>query len=68
VWDIIYWSTQLLTWIILPFLQSYVTAAQFTIRGKVLAMLKENAIVYGTMVFLVGVLLIYVIAKGELNG
>jgi hypothetical protein len=60
--------TGILFRIILPFLQSYVTAAQFTIRGKVLAMLKENAIVYGTMVFLVGVLLIYVIAKGELNG
>ena len=54
--------------VILPFLQSYVTAARFTIRGKVLAMLKENAIVYGTMAFLVGALLIYVIAKGELSG
>ena len=53
--------------IILPFLQSYVTAAHFTIQRKILAMLKENAIVYGSLGLIFGILLIYVVIKGGLN-
>ncbi|XP_065834367.1 G-protein coupled receptor-associated protein LMBRD2-like [Oscarella lobularis] len=67
IWNVVYWSTQLLTWIILPFLQSYVTAAHFTIQRKILAMLKENAIVYGSLGLIFGILLIYVVIKGGLN-
>ena len=53
--------------IILPFIQSYVMAAQFTIRGKLFQMLKENAIWYGSFLVIFGILFIYIIAKGLLE-
>ena len=53
--------------LVLPFLQSYVTAAQFTIRGKLYQMVKENAIWYGSFGIIFGVLFIYVAATGSLD-
>jgi hypothetical protein len=33
-WRIVYWISQLLTWIVLPLMQSYSTAGDFTFTGK----------------------------------
>ena len=52
---------------ILPVLSSYVAAGEFTISGKVKAALIENAVIYGTLGILFGVLLIYVVASKHLD-
>ena len=67
-WNIVFWSSQLLTWIILPLLSSYVAAGEFTIGGKLKKALIENAVIYGTLGILFGILLIYVVASKHLDG
>lgn len=63
LWRIIYWSSQFLTWIILPLMQSYLKAGDFNVRGKLRSALIDNAIYYGTYLFICGVLLIYIALK-----
>uniref|UniRef100_A0A1A9Z8D5 LMBR1 domain-containing protein 2 homolog n=1 Tax=Glossina pallidipes TaxID=7398 RepID=A0A1A9Z8D5_GLOPL len=64
LWRIIYWSSQFLTWLIMPLMQSYLKAGDFTIKGKLKSALIENAIYYGSYLFICGILLIYIAAKG----
>lgn len=51
-------------------MQSYSYAGDFTVRGKIKTALYENAIWYGSYIVIFLVLLIYVIARPdlELNG
>lgn len=65
LWRIIYWSSQFLTWLIMPLMQSYLKAGDFTVKGKLKSALIENAIYYGSYLFICGVLLIYIAVKGE---
>ncbi|XP_058117788.1 LMBR1 domain-containing protein 2 homolog [Anopheles ziemanni] len=63
LWRIIYWSSQFLTWLIMPLMQSYLKAGDFTIKGKLKSALVDNAIYYGTYLFICGILLIYLALK-----
>ncbi len=67
VWRIIYWSSQALTWLILPFMQSFSNSGEFTFKGKIKRALINNAIYYGTYLALFGVFLIYVAVKHSIN-
>ncbi|XP_048451224.1 G-protein coupled receptor-associated protein LMBRD2B isoform X2 [Rhincodon typus] len=59
-WRVVYWTSQFLTWILLPFMQSYARSGDFSITGKIKTALFENAIYYGTYLLIFGALLIYV--------
>ncbi|PNH04704.1 LMBR1 domain-containing protein 2 [Tetrabaena socialis] len=63
-------STQVLTWLLLPFFQYYSDAGDFTVKGKCLTSLKENAILYGSVaaVGLVGVAALLISKKMTLEG
>jgi LMBR1-like membrane protein len=37
LWDISYWSTQLLTWLLIPIYMGYADAGEFTWKGRMLA-------------------------------
>jgi len=63
LWRFIYWSTQLLTWIALPLMQSYTNAGDFSAIGKLRSAVIQNAIYYGTYLLVFCVLLIYVTSK-----
>lgn len=63
LWRIIYWSSQFLTWLILPMMQSYLKAGDFTVQGKLKSALIDNAIYYGSYLMICGVLLIYIALK-----
>lgn len=63
LWRIIYWTSQFLTWLIMPLIQSYLKAGDFTIKGKLKAALIDNAIYYGSYLFICGILLIYLALK-----
>ena len=67
LWRCIYWSSQLLSWILLPIMQSYVYAGDFTMWGKMKCALYENLLWYGSYLVIFGALLIYVALKPELN-
>lgn len=63
LWRIIYWSSQFLTWLIMPLMQSYLKAGDFTIKSKLKSALIDNVIYYGSYLFICGVLLIYIALK-----
>eukprot|EP01125_Pyxidicula_operculata_P009229 TRINITY_DN3051_c0_g1_i2.p1 TRINITY_DN3051_c0_g1~~TRINITY_DN3051_c0_g1_i2.p1 ORF type:complete len:592 (+),score=104.90 TRINITY_DN3051_c0_g1_i2:15-1790(+) len=47
IWNIIYWTTYVCTWVVYPILQSYVMSGEFTMRGKLKEAIKQNLIFYG---------------------
>ncbi|KAF2905093.1 hypothetical protein ILUMI_01077 [Ignelater luminosus] len=63
LWRTVYWSSQCLTWLIMPMMQSYIKAGDFTIKGKLKSAVIDNAIYYGSYLFICGVLLIYLALK-----
>lgn len=67
LWRIVYWSCQFLTWLVLPLMQSYAKAGEFSIRGKLKSALVDNAIYYGSYLFICGILLIYIAFKPGLE-
>ena len=48
-------------------MQSYATAGDFTVAGKIKSSLIENAIYYGTYLLIFGVCLIYVAIRPDLH-
>jgi hypothetical protein len=68
LWRIIYWTSQALTWLILPFMQSFSHTGEFNFSGKVKYALISNAIYYGTYLAIFSVLLIYVAIKINIDG
>ncbi|XP_042565320.1 G-protein coupled receptor-associated protein LMBRD2B isoform X2 [Clupea harengus] len=64
-WRVVYWTSQCLTWLLLPFMQSYARSGGFSITAKVKTALIENAIYYGTYLLIFGSLLIYVAVHPE---
>ncbi|CAH1405013.1 unnamed protein product [Nezara viridula] len=67
LWRVVYWSSQVLTWLLLPLMQSYAKAGEFTVKGKLKSALVDNAIYYGSYLFICGVLLIYIAVKPGLH-
>ncbi|KAH9508112.1 LMBR1 domain-containing protein 2 [Bulinus truncatus] len=68
LWRIIYWTSQVLTWLIMPMMQSYAKTGDFTVLGKIKSALIENAIFYGTYLLIFGICLIYVAAHVTIDG
>lgn len=79
MWRVVYWTAQALCWfvrafeeslrvkecrIILPIMQSYYTAGDFTVCGKIKTALFENALIYASYLLIFGLLLMYAAAKG----
>lgn len=58
-WRVVYWTSQCLTWLLLPFMQSYARSGAFSRVGKIKTALIENAIYYGTYLLIFISLLIY---------
>ncbi|XP_044742376.1 LMBR1 domain-containing protein 2 homolog isoform X2 [Chrysoperla carnea] len=63
LWRVVYWTSLFLTWLVMPMMQSYSKAGEFTVRGKLKSALIDNAIYYGSYLFICGVLLIYIALK-----
>ncbi|XP_019722680.1 LMBR1 domain-containing protein 2-B-like isoform X7 [Hippocampus comes] len=61
-WRVVYWTSQFLTWLLLPFMQSYARSGAFSLVGKVKAAIVENAIYYGSYLLIFIFLVIYVVA------
>ncbi|CAF0997675.1 unnamed protein product [Rotaria sordida] len=67
LWRIVYWTSQILTWLILPLMQSFCETGEFSIKGKIKYAIKANLIYYGTLLFIFIILIIYVATKVPLN-
>ncbi|XP_034398147.1 G-protein coupled receptor-associated protein LMBRD2B-like isoform X2 [Cyclopterus lumpus] len=64
-WRVVYWTSQFLTWLLLPFMQSYARSGAFSRVGKIKTALIENAIYYGTYLLIFISLLVYVAAHPQ---
>lgn len=51
----------------MPLMQSYTQAGDFTIRGKLKSALVDNAIYYGSYLFIAAILLIYLVVKPHME-
>ncbi|XP_043199835.1 LMBR1 domain-containing protein 2 homolog [Amphibalanus amphitrite] len=60
LWRVVYWTSQALTWLIMPMTQSYTQAGDFTVKGKLRTALVDNAIYYGSYLIIAIILLIYI--------
>ena len=49
LWAIPYWSTQILSYIIIPLHQTYADAGDFTVWARLKTSMKENALLYGIL-------------------
>lgn len=67
LWRFIYWTSQILTWLILPIMQSYSMAGDFTTVDKLKSAVRANLIYYSSFGAIFIVLLIYVIFKSGLD-
>ncbi|XP_053602977.1 LMBR1 domain-containing protein 2 homolog isoform X2 [Plodia interpunctella] len=67
LWRVVYWTSQCLTWLIMPMMQSYSKAGDFTVKGKLKSALVDNAIYYGSYLFICGILLIYIALKPDVH-
>ncbi|XP_052274566.1 G-protein coupled receptor-associated protein LMBRD2-like isoform X2 [Dreissena polymorpha] len=67
LWKIVYWTSQFLTWLLLPMMQSYSRAGDFTVMGKLRTAVVQNLIYYGTYLLIFGICLIYVAARPDLH-
>ena len=67
LWSVVYWTLQLLTWIVLPLMQSYSMAGDFTLLGRLKSAFVGNAIYYGTFGGLFLIIMIYVAIRSSLD-
>lgn len=67
LWRFIYWTSQLLTWLLLPIMQSYSMAGDFTTIDKLKAAVKANLIYYSSIGAIFTILLIYVMFKNGID-
>jgi len=67
LWRVVYWSSQFLTWLILPIMQSFTQAGEFTFSGKLKSALWDNMIYYTSYVLIAIILFIYIAMKPDLH-
>lgn len=67
MWRIVYWTSQFLTWLLLPFMQSYIWSGHFTALGKIKHALIKNVVYYGSYLLIFFALLIYVAANPSIK-
>uniref|UniRef100_A0A1I7VB87 LMBR1 domain-containing protein 2 n=1 Tax=Loa loa TaxID=7209 RepID=A0A1I7VB87_LOALO len=64
LWRVVYWTAQFLTWIVLPLMQSYSDAGDFSSLGKLRSAIYSNAVYYGIYLAVFFMLMIYAAVKG----
>ncbi|XP_067087961.1 G-protein coupled receptor-associated protein LMBRD2B-like [Osmerus mordax] len=64
-WRVVYWTSQCLTWLLIPFMQSYARSGAFSRAGRVKTALIENAVYYGTYLLIFISLLVYLAAHPQ---
>lgn len=67
LWKVVYWSSQLLTWLVLPLMQSFTQAGEFTVSGKLKSALWDNSIYYASLLFIAIILFIYIAMQPGLH-
>eukprot|EP00696_Hemimastix_kukwesjijk_P010995 gnl/Hemi2/23839_TR8004_c0_g1_i1.p1 gnl/Hemi2/23839_TR8004_c0_g1~~gnl/Hemi2/23839_TR8004_c0_g1_i1.p1 ORF type:complete len:597 (-),score=98.49 gnl/Hemi2/23839_TR8004_c0_g1_i1:302-2092(-) len=67
LWNVVFWSSFFLTWLVYPLLQEYVNSGEFTVMGKFKYSLKSNFYFYMVLSGIFGVFIIYMLATSVLD-
>ena len=67
-WAGTYWTTVLLSYLLCPILMEYENSGDFTVAARLRFSLRRNAVFYGVSTFMMVVLLIILVARGEVKG
>jgi hypothetical protein len=67
LWDLTYWSTFFLTWLILPLHQIYEDSGDFTFAARCSTALRENAIFYGVLIMILTIGAVALLFFGSLD-
>ncbi|KAL0237327.1 hypothetical protein PCE1_000724 [Barthelona sp. PCE] len=63
LWESVYWTMQIFTWIVIPFMQEYENSAGFTVWERIKYSLIVNGIYYAVLIVLGGIGAIFILAK-----
>uniref|UniRef100_A0A5K3EHE6 LMBR1 domain-containing protein 2 n=1 Tax=Mesocestoides corti TaxID=53468 RepID=A0A5K3EHE6_MESCO len=66
-WHIFYWMSQLLTWFVLPIMESYAGSGEFTVLRKLRSAFIDNAIIYGSYLVLFICVMVYLLVKRAIS-
>jgi len=67
LWRVVYWTSQFLTWLVLPLMQSFTQAGEFTILGRLKSSLWDNAIYYCSYLLIAVILVAYIALQPNLH-
>lgn len=67
LWRFIYWTSQFLTWLVLPIMQSYSMTGDFSTIDRLKSAVRANLIYYSSIGAIFTVLLVYVIFKNGID-
>lgn len=67
-WAATYWTTALLSYLLCPILMEYENSGDFTTSARLKTSLRRNAVFYGIYSFILVVLLLILISRGEVQG
>ncbi|KAA0192597.1 LMBR1 domain-containing protein 2-B [Fasciolopsis buskii] len=62
-WHTVYWSSQFLTWLVIPIMRSFSTAGDFTTLAKLRTALIDNALYYASYLAIFVTALVYLLVK-----
>jgi hypothetical protein len=68
VWNTLYWTSFLATWLVIPLLQEYYEAGEFTVQARLRQSVRANLIFYSIAGSLFVVFLVYVAVARDLGG
>lgn len=63
IWELVYWSTFVLTWAVFPLMQAYSVSGAFTMLTRLKEAIRFNLLYYGVAVALALILAIIIIVK-----
>nr|ACO11086.1 LMBR1 domain-containing protein 2 homolog [Caligus rogercresseyi] len=67
LWRIVYWTSQFLTWIVLPLMRSFTQAGEFGFWGKLRSSLWDNVIYYTSYLIISAIIFTYILLQPGLH-
>ncbi|CAK9004283.1 unnamed protein product [Durusdinium trenchii] len=67
-WAATYWTTALLSYLLCPILMEFEASGDFTVAARLRTSLRRNAVFYGVYALIMVLLLIILVARGEVHG
>eukprot|EP00102_Acyrthosiphon_pisum_P023663 XP_016660873.1 PREDICTED: LMBR1 domain-containing protein 2 homolog [Acyrthosiphon pisum] len=59
MWRVVYWTSQLLAWFIMPVMKHYVESGEFTVKNKLKNAIKSKTLYYSKLLLIVTIFITY---------